>query len=265
MRYRALLAYDGTAYQGFQWQPEVATVQGEVERAIERATRQDVRLLFAGRTDAGVHARGQVIAFDVAWRHEMQDLHRALNALLPADIVVRRLEAAPTPFHPRYDALSRLYHYTILNQSWRDPLLRHTTYHVRESLDVVAMDRAAQALVGKRDFAAFGRPMQENGPTVRHVLAARCWGESARLLGSSCSLVHFSVQANAFLRRMVRRLMGTLLWVGQGRCSVADFVAILSAGADGQAGPTVLPQGLCLRQVVYDWQWGQPVREDVRA
>jgi len=251
MRYRALLAYEGTAYQGFQWQPRAPTVQGEVEGALAEVTQQRVRLLAAGRTDAGVHATGQVIAFDVVWQHEVLDLHRALNALLPADIVVRRLEPAPSDFHPRYDARSRIYRYTILNQPWRDPLLRRVTYHLRQRLDVTTMDEAAQTLIGLHDFGAVGQPTQDGGHTMRHVLAARCWGEG--------SLVHFEIEGNAFLRRMVRRLMGTLLWVGRGRCSVADFATILSAGVDGQAGPAAPPQGLCLRQVVYEWQWGQPV------
>jgi len=219
-----------------------------VERALAEVTQQRVRLLAAGRTDAGVHATGQVIAFDVVWPHEVMDLHRALNALLPADIVVRRLEGAPSDFHPRYDARSRIYRYTVLNQPWRDPLLRRVTYHLREPLDVVAMDEAAQRLIGFHDFAAFGQPAQEDGSTLRHVLAARCWSEGP--------LIRFEIEANTFLRRMVRRLMGTLLWVGQGRCSIADFAALLSAGAEGRAGPAVPPQGLCLRQVVYEWQWG---------
>lgn len=249
MRYRALLAYDGTAYHGFQWQPQVSTVQGEVERALAEVTQQKVRLLAAGRTDAGVHARGQVIAFDVVWRHEVDDLHRALNALLPADIVVRELEPAPSGFHPRYDAQRRIYRYTVLNQRWRDPLLRRVTYHLREPLDVAAMDRASQKLIGVHDFAAFGQPTQEDGATIRQVFAARCWSKN--------SLVHFEIEANAFLRRMARRLMGTLLWVGRGRCSVDDFGAILSAGASGKAGPSVPPQGLCLREVVYEWQWDE--------
>ena len=258
MRYRALLAYEGTAYQGFQWQPQAPTVQGEVEQALAQVTQQRVRVLAAGRTDAGVHATGQVIAFDVAWQHEVLDLHRALNALLPADIAVRRLEPGPSDFHPRYDARSRIYRYTVLNQPWRDPLLRRVTYHLRQPLDVAAMDRAAQTLIGLHDFAAFGQPPGDSGPTVRHVLAARCWGDS--LLPRRSSLIHFEIEANAFLRRMVRRLMGTLLWVGRGRCSVARFAAILSAGADGRAGPSVPPQGLCLRQVIYEWQWGQGVK-----
>jgi tRNA pseudouridine38-40 synthase len=255
MRYRALLAYEGTAYEGFQWQPQAPTVQAEVERALLEATRQSVRLRAAGRTDAGVHAAGQVIAFDVDWQHPVRDLHRALNALLPTDIVVLRMEAAPPEFHPRYDARSRVYRYTVLNQRWRAPLLRRITLHVRQPLDVVTMDRAAQALIGPHDFAAFGRPMTDGGPTERHMFAACCWAERLQGHGSEHSLVHFQIEGNAFLRRMVRRLVGTLLWVGQGRCSVDEFRGILAAGADGRAGPSVPPHGLCLCQVIYDWQW----------
>lgn len=249
MRYRALLAYEGTAYKGFQWQPGVPTVQGEVERALAEVTRQRVRVLAAGRTDAGVHATGQVIAFDVVWGHDTGDLHRALNARLAADIVVRKLELAPADFHPRYQARGRVYRYTILNQPWPDPLLRRVTYHLAEPLDVVAMDQAAKTLIGLHDFAAFGCPAWHGGHTVRRVSAARCWREG--------SLVHFEVEADAFLHRMMRRLMGTLVWVGRGHCSIDSLARILSAGADGEGAAPLPPQGLCLRQVLYEWGWGQ--------
>jgi len=236
-----------------------------MERALLEVTAQRVRLLAAGRTDAGVHATGQVVAFDVIWRHEVIDLHRALNALLPGDIVVRRLEPAPSDFHPRYDARSRVYRYTVLNRLWRDPLLRRFAYHLREPLDVAAMDGAAQALIGLHDFTAFGRPTRDGGPTVRDVFSARCWTDGLPHHRCRHSLIYFEVEANAFLRRMVRRLMGTLLWVGRGRCSAADFAAILAGGTDGQAGPAVPPQGLCLRKVVYEWQWGAPALPSRRA
>jgi len=219
-----------------------------VERALAEVTRQTVKVLAAGRTDAGVHATGQVIAFDVTSQHDAIDLHRALNARLAADIVVRRLELAPVDFHPRYEARRRIYRYTILNQPWRDPLLRRVTYHLREPLDVAAMDQAAKTLVGLHDFAAFGRPMRDGGQTVRRVFTARCWREN--------SFVHFEIEGDAFLRRMVRRLAGTLVWVGRGHCSVEALAAILSAGADGKGAAPLPPQGLCLRQVVYEWQWG---------
>lgn len=249
MRYRAILAYDGTAYRGFQWQPQVPTIQGEVERALAQATQQSVRVVAAGRTDAGVHAIGQVIAFDVPWCRDPESLHRALNALLPADIAVQRLQTAWHHFHPRYDARSRTYRYSILRRPWLDPLRRRFAYHVPHPLDVSAMDSAARSLVGVHDFCAFGRPTREGGPTVRRVLTARCWAEG--------SLVHFEIEANAFLRRMVRRLMGALLWVGGKRYSASDLEAVLHTGMEGQASPAVSPHGLCLRRVAYEWQWEQ--------
>jgi tRNA pseudouridine38-40 synthase len=255
MRYRALLAYEGTAYQGFQWQLQAPTVQGEVERALAEVTRQRVRVLAAGRTDAGVHALGQVVAFDVSWRHEVVDLHRALNALLPPDIAAPKLQLAASDFHPRHDARSRTYRYTILSQPVRDPLLRRVTYHLREPLDVEAMNRAAQAVTGLHDFGAFGQPMSDGGATVRHVFAARCWSEGFPLQTGGFSLIHFEIEANAYLRRMVRRLMGALICVGRGHHSVAEFVAILSGRADAQGGPTMPPQGLCLLRVAYEQQW----------
>jgi tRNA pseudouridine38-40 synthase len=256
MLYSALLAYEGTAYQGFQWQPQAPTIQGEMERALKEVTRQSVRLIGAGRTDAGVHATGQVITFDVAWLHEVADLHRALNAVLPPDIVVRKLESAPVGFHPRFDARSRTYRYTFLSQPLRDPLLRHVTYHVPDLLDVCAMNQAAQEFVGVHDFSAFGRPMDADGSTVRQVFSSRCCSEHMLRYTAACMVVHFDIEANSFLRRMVRRLAGALWSVGRGRCSVREVAEMVSADRDCRGAAPALPaRGLCLCRVTYDWQW----------
>jgi tRNA pseudouridine38-40 synthase len=218
-------------------------VQQALETALTQLTREQVPVLAAGRTDAGVHATGQVIAFDIEWRHPLEALHRALNAVLPPDVAVRKIEWTGEDFHPRYDARSRWYRYTVYNHPVRSPLHRRTSLHVRRELDVQAMQSAAALLVGEHDFATFGRPPQGN-ITLRRVLRAAWSGEPPWL--------HFDVEANAFLYRMVRSLVGTLLEVGAGRRSVDSFKAILEACDRSQAGPTAPPHGLCLVEVIYE-------------
>lgn len=242
MRVRAVVAYDGTDYSGFQRQANALTVQAALEAALARVSQEAITVLAAGRTDAGVHAVGQVIAFDTAWRHGLDDLHRALNAVLPADVAVQEIEQAAPDFHPRYDAHSRRYRYTVYNAPVRCPLTRRYSLHVTASLDVVAMQQAAQSLVGERDFATFGRPPQGE-ITVRRVLAAEWGGEMPWLT--------FDIEANAFLYRMVRSIVGTLLQVGQGRMGVEEFVAALTVCDRSRAGPTAPPHGLCLMEVKY--------------
>jgi tRNA pseudouridine38-40 synthase len=238
----AVVEYDGTDYHGFQVQAQGATIQGEIESALAAVTQEEIRIAGAGRTDAGVHARGQVIAFATAWRHPIEELQRALNAVLPQDIAIRRLEGAATGFHPRFDAVSREYRYTILNRPLRSPLARRFAFHYPHPLDVAAMDEAAGVLVGSHDLASFGRAPQGDN-TVREVYLARCTPEEP--------FVHFDVVANAFLYRMVRSLIGTLLLVGTGELSPAGFEDILRSADRSRAGQVVPPQGLCLMKVNY--------------
>jgi tRNA pseudouridine38-40 synthase len=242
MRVRAIVAYDGTDYGGFQRQANAPTVQAALEAALAQVTQGTISVLAAGRTDAGVHAAGQVIAFDTAWRHELSDLQRALNAVLPADIAVLEIAEAAAGFHPRYSAHSRRYRYTLHNARVRSPLARRCSLHVTDPLSVALMQEAAQALVGEHDFAAFGRPPQGQ-VTVRRVLAAEWRGEPPWLT--------FDIEANAFLYRMVRSIVGTLLRVGRGKMGVEDFAAVLAAGDRSLAGPTVPPHGLCMLEVKY--------------
>jgi tRNA pseudouridine38-40 synthase len=172
----------------------------------------------------------------------LPSLQRALNALLPCDIVVRELALAGPDFHPRFSARSREYHYRILNQPWRSPLAIRYAYHVATPLDIAAMAAASNALPGAHDFAAFGQAPQGDN-TVRQVYKALWRSQGTELA--------FEIEANAFLRRMVRRLVGTLLLVGCGRLDVAAFGEILESGERGRAGPPAPPQGLCLVQVNY--------------
>lgn len=242
-RYRATVEYDGTEFLGYQIQATGRTVQGEIERSLKQVIQTPVRIDAAGRTDAGVHATGQVIAFDVAWRHTIEDLHRALNATLPRDIVISSLTTADREFHPRFDALSRTYRYQIVNQRWPSALNCRYAYHVQPPLDVAAMNEAAQTLLGSHDFASFGKPPQGNN-SVREVLRAE-W------VTVSDNTLYFYVSANAFLYRMVRNIVGTLIQVGLGRLAVADVETILAAKNLKLSATPAPAHGLCLVQVTY--------------
>ncbi len=240
--YRAVVEYDGTRYHGFQVQAQEPTIQQALEEALTRVTQQVSRVVAAGRTDAGVHAQGQVIAFRVAWGHPLDELQRALNALLPVDIVVRELQVAAEDFHPRFSAVSREYRYTVLNQPRRSPLARHFAYHVPKPLNVDAMAQACACLVGEHDFATFGQPPQGDN-TVRRLYRAE-WRREGRF-------IHFDVEANAFLYRMVRSIVGTALQVGMGSWPPSGLEEAMAARDRSRAGPTVPPHGLCLVRVNY--------------
>ncbi len=238
----AVIEYDGTDYLGFQLQAEGRTIQGEVERALAKVTRRETRVIGAGRTDAGVHAVGQVIGFVPQWKHSLPELQRAMNALLPEDIAVHQMAWVADDFHPRFSAVSREYRYTILNQAFRSPLAQRFAYHYLKPLDVEAMARAAKCLVGSHDFASFGRsPQGEN--TVRQVYQAQCTRQD--------QFIYFDIVANAFLYRMVRSIVGTLLLVGIGKLSPERFGEILQARDRRRSGSVAPARGLCLMRVNY--------------
>ncbi|MCD6519076.1 MAG: tRNA pseudouridine(38-40) synthase TruA [Anaerolineae bacterium] len=249
--YRATVEYDGTEYSGFQVQVGRRTIQGELEAALQRITQQSIRVNGAGRTDAGVHARGQVINFRVEWRHSNADLERALNALLPRDIAVRELQKEAPEFHARFSARRRMYVYSIYNSAVRAPLLERFAYWVPGELDLLAMQEAAEFLVGEQDFAAFGQP-PFGEQTVRTVHRAEWQRHPSPWGKGQPELLQFIIEANAFLRGMVRRIVGTLLLVGQGRLSVSNFAQVLASKDISRAGPPAPARGLCLWQVVYD-------------
>lgn len=249
-RYGAVVEYDGTAYQGFQRQlPEQPTVQGVLEEALGQISGQAIVVTGAGRTDRGVHARGQVISFELQWQHELADLLRALNANLPADVAVRRVASVPATFHPRFDARWRAYEYYVLNEPVRSPLRRLRSWHIGRPLDMAAMNRAAAGLVGTHDFATFGSAPQGDN-TVRRVFVAQ-WEERAEWLV-------FRVKADAFLFRMVRSLVGTLCRVGDGSWQEAEFRQAFVACDRSRAGGLAPPQGLYLDAVGYDTDWFAP-------
>ena len=243
-RYRATLAYDGTGYHGFQRQAaeHEPTVQGEVERALIRLGQPNITVTGSGRTDAGVHAIGQVIAFNAEWRHGLDDLQRALNATLPADIAMLELQEAAADFHPRYDAVSREYVYTIYDAPVRHPLERLYALHVAGPLDVMSMNAAAATLVGEHDFAAFG------SPTTGEVTVRRMWRAQVSAVPP---LIRVELEANGFLYRMVRSIVGTLLAVGRGGMTLDEFRGVLESRDRSRAEAGAPAHGLCLTHVSY--------------
>lgn len=246
MRYRAALAYDGTDYEGFQRQADGhRTVQSAVEQAIHTVTGQVVTVSGAGRTDSGVHAVGQVIAFDMTWQHGDEALLNALNANLPDDIALQDLRPQPD-FHPRFDALSRAYRYHVVQAMQPQPLLQRYAWRVYHPLNVDAMNEAAALLLGEHNFAAFGQPpVGEN--TIRTVFVSR-WSASRKPYGW---MLDYEIEANAFLYRMVRRIVGVLVDVGRAALTTADFVDILESADIARSKRMAPPQGLILEKVRY--------------
>lgn len=238
MRYRARVEYDGTDLAGFQLQRNARTVQGELEAALARLSDgQRRRVDGAGRTDAGVHATDQVIAFTYGGRLTADELQRALDALLPPDVAIRDLRRVPAGFHPRYAARYREYRYTVWNGP-RSPLRERTALGVRVPLDDAAMARAGQALVGRHDFSSFGATDPQPVRTVHSVRVRR-----------SGQVVTIDVRADAFLRGMVRRIVAVLLEVGVGKMDEAAVAAALADGRPASHGASAPARGLCLRRV----------------
>jgi tRNA pseudouridine38-40 synthase len=247
-RFRATVEYDGTEFAGFQLQPGARTVQGELEAALARLSggiRQPV--MGAGRTDAGVHATGQVIAFTYPGGLSVEDLKAALNGNLPPDVAIRDLRRAPAGFNPRYAARYREYRYSIWNGP-RSPLRGRTAHWVRVDLDLAAMARAAMALEGRHDFSAFGGADSQPVRTVHRIRVRR-----------TGSLVTIDVRADAFLRGMARRIVAVLLAVGMGKVEASAMGSLLAAGTPAIEGAAAPAKGLCLRHVALgrrDWRTG---------
>ncbi len=244
VRYASKVAYDGTAYCGFQRQRSGPSIQQTLENALTKIAARPVKVTGAGRTDAGVHASGQVIAFDLDWRHGPRDLRNALNAELPPGIASVAVWQTADDFHPRYDALSRTYLYRLYVAEVQDPLRQRFAWHVTAGLDIRLMKQAAQQVVGTHDFTSFGLPPRGDNPT-REVFRA----EWEAHMGYEYV---FSITANAFLFRMVRTLVATMVRVGQKRMTVEDFRAILAARQRGLAAPLAPARGLILADVAYD-------------
>jgi tRNA pseudouridine38-40 synthase len=234
-RYQVILAYDGTGYLGSQRQANSRTVQGELEKALRKLGWSGHSVFLAGRTDTGVHAAGQVAAFDLDWQHAESDLLNALNANLPLDMVARDIRIAPPKFHPRFDATSRRYHYRLFCQPTRDPLRERFAWRVWPQVDGNGLQSAAALFVGPHDFAAYGAPPRAGSSTTRTVMNASWQARDDEW--------HFEVQANAFLYRMVRRLVFVQVAHAQGKVSVEAVARSLAGQAEG-IERSELPAGL---------------------
>jgi len=237
-RYQIILAYDGSGFSGSQRQASSRTVQSELERALSRLGWQGKSVLLAGRTDTGVHASGQVAAFDLEWNHPPAELVEALNGNLPADMAVSAAKIVADGFHSRFDATSRRYRYRVFCQPLRDPLRERYAWRVWPQLDEKALQDVSQLFLGRHDFAAFGSPLQRGSSTTRTVTKAEWQSREDEWA--------FEVQADAFLYRMVRKLVHVQVAVGQGRLS-AQAVADALAGRPPRkylGAGTVIPGGL---------------------
>jgi tRNA pseudouridine38-40 synthase len=284
------VAYDGRAYAGWQIQPDQPTVQGTLEGAIREVTQQTVRISAAGRTDAGVHALGQVVGLAIATRLSNHELHRALNAVLPEDICVVALDDAPEGFHATHRAIAKQYRYCIHNSRTRPLFNRHYAWHYPQPLDVPAMHTAGQALVGRHDFSSFETAGSERADSIRtiHELTVSCGAhvteplrlmicpgedshsavseklpyvnesfrgslmkESEKDAEDRVERVTIEVSGDGFLYNMVRTIVGTLVEVGSGARGIEWPAEVLGACDRRLAGQTAPPQGLFLVRVDY--------------
>ena len=241
---RLLLEYDGTRYHGWQRQKNALSLQEVLEQALGRLTGETVKLLGSGRTDAGVHALGQVANFLTGSAIPLKAFHAGLNSLLPRDIAVLEAAAAPPDFHARKSARAKTYEYRILNRPNRSPLHHHYGWWISRPLAFAAMVRAAAALPGEHDFSAFQASGSDIKNPVRRVLAAQWQTHPGGWL-------RFTITANGFLRGMVRSLVGTMVEVGKGKAPPEKLKELLQSGERSQAGPTAPPQGLYLVKVEY--------------
>jgi len=243
-RLRLVLAYDGTDFHGFAAQPDVRTVEGVVSKALEKILRHDVDLTCAGRTDAGVHAWGQVVSLEADPGVDPWRLRDALNGILGPEIVVRECELSTPEFDARRSAVSRTYRYTIVNRPEPDPFLARYAWWVQPPLDVAPMRMAADPFIGSHDFSAFCRRASSGASSVRRVIGSH-WVD----LGDG--VLRYEVTATSFCWQMVRSLVGTLVDVGLGRLRAGDMRAVLESGDRQRAGQIAPPHGLCLWSVGY--------------
>jgi tRNA pseudouridine38-40 synthase len=238
------VAYDGTRFVGWQRQAEGESIQGLLEEALARFEGRAVTVHGAGRTDAGVHALGQVASVQLTCGHDVETLTRALNAQLPEDLRVRAIDETATDFHARFSARSKTYRYQIRSGGVASPFDRAYVWHLPECLDVDAMRRAAHALVGCHDFAAFQSVGTQVPDSIRTITESD--------LRHDGDLLIYEVTADGFLRHMVRAVVGTLVEIGRGWRAPESMAALLASGTRAAAGATAPPHGLFLLRVDYD-------------
>jgi tRNA pseudouridine38-40 synthase len=248
-KFKLVIEYDGTAYHGWQRQKSDRSIQAEIEKALAVMTRQTVPIAASGRTDAGVHALGQVAHFACETTIEPEAFFLGLNSLLPEDIVVKTCENVPADFHARYDARRKTYRYRILNRTAPTAIDNRYVWHIRQKLQIETMRAAAVHLTGRHDFKAFEGTGSPRTSTIRTVFRAQLDQEAKG------GLV-FEIEGDGFLRYMVRNIVGTLVEVGRGKITPSDFKSILESKDRTRAGATAPPRGLFLVAVEYDDRQG---------
>ncbi|MEO7804570.1 MAG: tRNA pseudouridine(38-40) synthase TruA [Actinomycetota bacterium] len=240
--YRLLVAYDGAPYHGFARQPDLATVQGVIEESLGKLFGDEIKTSGAGRTDAGVHALGQVMSFKAQAGRDVQDLRRRLDAMCGAAIAILEVDVAPEGFDARFSAVARTYEYGIFTRLIADPFSRHVTWHHPEPLNVELMAEGAKHLLGEHAFDSFGR-VEEGRSPVRRVEAIDITNDE--------DFITIRITSDSFIQQMVRSIVGTLVRVGTGRTHPDDVGSILHARSRAAAGPVAPPHGLFLVQVSY--------------
>ena len=241
--YKIVLAYDGTAYRGWQVQSEGDTIQGRVRDALSRMAKTPVDVVAAGRTDAGVHALGQAAHFQLEHAIPTDGLLLGLNTMLPEDIRVRHVEEAPAEFHARYSVRSKTYRYHLERAPVPLPFRSRFTVHHPHDLDRASLDEAASSFLGEHDFAAFRASSCNAKTTIRQVFVSHWLDRDTELV--------FEVAATGFLQHMIRNMVGTLLEIGRGKRSVESIPRLFASGERTQAGPTAAAKGLHLVRVDY--------------
>ncbi len=245
--FKLLIEYDGGGYHGWQRQADQPTIQEEIEKALFKITGERIVLIGSGRTDAGVHAMGQVANFRLKTRHNQMVFQKALNSLLLDDIVITDCREVPETFHARFDAIAKTYHYHILNRDIPSAINRRFSWFIRKPLDIKAMKTSLSHIIGLHDFKSFegaGSPRVHTNREIFHAALEK--KEDGRLT--------FKIEANGFLRFMVRNIVGTLVEVGAGKITPDDFKLILESKDRAKAGPTAPAHGLFLVRVEYPEQ-----------
>jgi len=241
---RLLIEYEGTNYQGWQVQPKGSTIQGTIEEKLALLTGEAIHLVGSGRTDGGVHAFGQVAHFRTKSKMDVRTFQRALNSLLPPDIAIRKVKEVEEGFHARKQSKSKVYEYRILNRELRSVFYHGYAWHIPRSLDLTEMEKAAEYLLGEHDFSAFRSVGTPTRTPVRRVIRVE-WIEGRD------GLIRFEIEANGFLKQMVRAIVGTLVEVGKGKMNSEEFRSVLLSRDRAKAGPTAPARGLFLKKVKY--------------
>ena len=257
MRVKLVVAYEGTNYCGWQIQPNGITIEQVLNETLSSLLGEEITVTGASRTDAGVHALGNIAVFDTEARMPADKYAFALNTRLPEDIRIQKSEEVAPDFHPRFCRTIKTYEYRILNRTFPDPTRRFNSVHIYGNLDMEAMQRAAACLEGTHDFKSFATENPQVTDTVRTIYKTKLWKEE--------DMIRFQITGNGFLYNMVRIIVGTLLEVGKGAIPAEEIPAILEAKDRTKAGPTARAKGLTLLNIRYpDEEESETVKESAK-